>query len=84
MHVASAIAGEQHDNARVTVVIQAVFEHTQLKPLIGHPLFTLVACATVKQINFDASVLHPVPELLHFRRNGRGGSRPSHGAVGVG
>ena len=82
-HVSRAVARQHSDNPGIAVVIPTVLKHPQLQPLVGGSLLSPVPGAAVKQVDFHAAVLHAVPELLHFRRNGAGGDSFRQRAVRV-
>ena len=70
--------------ARVAIVVQRVFEHTQLqKRGRAYSVRCVSGTAPVKQADFHAIAFHSVPQLAHFRRYGTCGECALHRAVGV-
>ncbi|MCY4521601.1 MAG: hypothetical protein OXC13_12590 [Caldilineaceae bacterium] len=58
--IPGTITGQEHNNPRVTVVIDSVLQHAQLQPLIRHPLFALALDTPIKEVDLNPTVFHPI------------------------
>lgn len=72
--VASAIAGQQNNDARVTVVVQSVLQHSQLQHSVGRFLLTTVRRTAIEQTHFHTATFKPIPQLAHLGWHGASGN----------
>ena len=81
--ISGAVAGKQHDNAGISVIVQSVLKHPQLQQPIGHFLLAPFPATAVEQGDFNSVAFHPVPELPHLRGNQTRGQGSLNRSVGV-
>ena len=69
---AATVAGKQHGDAGVAVVVERIAQHGGLQQLV-HALLAALKGAAFQQLDSDAFILQPVPDMPEFRGDGADG-----------